>query len=315
MKKAGLRWRRVGPNEARIVRDFLMEREGRCAAMAARFKELAACGLGAAAPGAAWAGFAVDEDGACAVASLVTAMKSGIVSLMLDDPEEPMNLRALSRILLGRKVSSIQGLAADVRAAERLRERSFRPFGPAVAVDPIDYSLMRLETAPSPEALSAGPEGLVVRRAYGADAERIFPLQAAYEMEEVVPAGGAFNPAAARLSLERALRERIILYAAVEGRVVGKAGTNASAYAYDQVGGVFVDPAHRGRGIATRLVAELAEQLSPQGRKIVLFVKKRNAAAMRAYGKAGFVVGEDYRITYFTGAERSTSPQKSKESI
>jgi predicted GNAT family acetyltransferase len=303
MTGAAVRWKRVGPNEARQVREFLVEREARCAAMAARFKELAACGLGAAAPGAAWAGFRADGSGRWSPSSLVVATKSGIVSLLLDDPEERANLQALSRILARRRVSSLQGPAADVRAAELVRKRAFAPFGPDLTVEPIDYTLMSLQTPP-PEALYAGPEGLIVRRAFEADAELLFPLQAAYELEEVVPAGGAFNPAAARLSFARALRERRVLYATVDGRIVGKAGTNASAYSYDQIGGVFVVPDHRGQGIATRLVAELADQLAAEGRRVVLFVKRRNAAAIRAYEKAGFEPGEDYRITYYTEARR-----------
>jgi predicted GNAT family acetyltransferase len=299
MTESEMRWKRVGPNEARLVRDFLVKREGTCAATAARFKELAACGLAAEAPGAAWVGFTVDAEGNACAASLVVTMKSGLVSVVLDDPEHPANRRALSRLLTGRRISSIQGLAPDVRLAEKARERAFKPFDPTVA-DPIDYSLMRLETEPPAEAFAAGPEGLVVRRAFAADAERLFPLQAAYELEEVLPKGGAFNPAAARLSFERALRDRLILYATADGKVVGKAGTNASGYAYDQIGGVFVDPEHRGRGIATRLIAELTALLAARGRKSVLFVKKRNAGAVKAYERAGFALGEDYRITYYT---------------
>jgi hypothetical protein len=299
-----MRWKRAGADDARRIRDFLGEREARCAAAAARFKELAACGLGTAAPGAAWAGFVPDGDGNFVVRSLVIGMKSGLFLLVLDDPEAPVNEKALSRILARRRVSSLQGLAPAVAAAERAMERPRNPFRPATVVDPIDYTLMRLEADPPPAALAAGPSGLEIRRAYEADAELLFPLQAAYEMEEVVPAGGTFNPAAARLAFQRALRERLILYAVMDGRAVGKAGTNASAYTYDQIGGVYVDPAYRGRGIATRLVAELAAELRAKERKVVLFVKKRNEAAIRAYGRAGLTRGEDYRITYYTEVRR-----------
>ncbi|MFA6507026.1 MAG: GNAT family N-acetyltransferase, partial [Treponemataceae bacterium] len=157
---------------------------------------------------------------------------------------------------------------------------------------------------PRPEALAAGSESLIIRRAFAADAELLFPLQAAYEIEEVVPVGGIFAPAAVRLAFERSIKERIILYAVMDGKAVGKAGTNARAYTRDQIGGVFVDPAYRGRGIATRLVAELAAILRAEGRKAVLFVKKRNAPARAAYEKVGFVPTEDYRITYYTEKER-----------
>lgn len=300
-----MRWRRVGPDHERIVRDFLAEREADCTAAVSRFKELAACGLGAKAPGAAWGGFSVDDEGSAKARSLVVAMKSGVVSVVFDDPAHPANRRALERILAGRKISSIQGLASDVALAEsvlaeRMRASPLNPFFRRPIVDPIDYSLMKLETAPRPEALSAGPAGLVVRRAFPEDAELLFPLQAAYEKEEVVPAGGVFSAAGARLAFERAIRERVILYAVLDGKAVGKAGTNARAFTRDQIGGVFVDPEYRGRGIAARLVAELSALLRAEGRTAVLFVKKRNAPARAAYEKVGFVAGENYRITYYT---------------
>lgn len=304
MNAGSLRWKRIGPNDARIVRDFLAEREASCAAAAARFKEIAACGLGKAAPGAAWGGFFVGPDGKAAARSLVVGMKSGLFLLVFDDPEDPANARALSRIIGRRRVSSLQGLARAVSMAELVRNRHRYPFGPASVVDPIDYTLMRLEADPPRESLTKGPADLEIRRAYDTDAELLFPLQAAYELEEVVPKGGAFNPAAARLSFQRALRERLIFYAFLDGKAVGKAGTNASAYAYDQIGGVYVDPSYRGRGIATRIVAELAAALHERNRKATLFVKKRNFPAIRAYERAGFVRGEDYRITYYTEVPR-----------
>lgn len=302
-----MRWKKIGQAEERAVRDFLASRETECASAVARFKELAACGFGAGAPGAAWAGFDEAAGGKRVeprVRSLVLATKTGLVSVVFDDALAPSNRRALARILPLRRISSIQGIAADVDAAERVMARSFRPFAGGTVVDPVDYDLMSLSGPPKPEALNAGPEGIVVRRAYDSDAELLFPMQAAYELEEVVPAGGSFNAAAARLSFERALREKPILYAVVDGKAVGKAGTNARAYTLDQIGGVYVLPEYRVRGIARRLVAELALLLRAEGRGAVLFVKKRNESARRAYERVGFARGRGYRITYYTEAAR-----------
>ena len=231
-------------------------------------------------------------------------MKSGVISVVLDDPADPANEKALKRLFRGKRASSVQGTTADVAVVERVKERGFNPFASPVIVDPVDYSLMNLDEPPRSQARSAGPKDLVIRRAFSADAELLFPLQAAYELEEVVPKGGEFNAAAARLAFEKSLRERLILYAILDGAAVGKAGTNASAYRRDQIGGVFVDPRYRGRGIATRLVAELSAALIAENRKVVLFVKKRNIPARAAYEKVGFALGPDYRITYYTEAKR-----------
>jgi uncharacterized protein len=156
-----------------------------------------------------------------------------------------------------------------------------------------------LEGKPNEDATRAGPAGLVVRRASGAEADSLFPLQAAYEREEVVPRGTELNLAACRFALERTLAARIVLFAELEGIAVAKANTNARSYARDQIGGVYVRPEFRGRGIATRLVAELVALLAAEGREASLFVKERNEAAIAAYRRIGFDVRGDYRISYF----------------
>ncbi len=81
--------------------------------------------------------------------------------------------------------------------------------------------------------------------------------------------------------------------------MVAKAGINARGFAYDQIGGVYVVPELRGAGIGTRLVAELCARTATEGRRLSLFVKKRNAAARRTYEKIGFAETGDYRITYY----------------
>jgi RimJ/RimL family protein N-acetyltransferase len=56
--------------------------------------------------------------------------------------------------------------------------------------------------------------------------------------------------------------------------------------------GFFVDAAAQGRGIATRALSRLpgfVAQHAPGARRIVLTVNTRNPAAIRAYGKAGFL--------------------------
>ncbi|MFA6507356.1 MAG: hypothetical protein WCT14_14755, partial [Treponemataceae bacterium] len=137
-----MRWKRVKPDDERTIRDFLMAREARCTAAASRFKELAACGLGSKAPGSAWAGFRIDEEGKAKACSLVIAMNSGVVSVVFDDAAHPANRRALARIISRRKISSFQGLAVDVALAENVRESLFTPFARSVVIDPVEYSLM-----------------------------------------------------------------------------------------------------------------------------------------------------------------------------
>ncbi|MDR3193469.1 MAG: GNAT family N-acetyltransferase, partial [Treponema sp.] len=66
-----------------------------------------------------------------------------------------------------------------------------------------------------------------------------------------------------------------------------------------QIGGVYVHPAYRGRGIARRLCAELARELLAEGKGLSLFVKKQNPAARSVYRDIGFKTQADYRISYY----------------
>ncbi len=227
------------------------------------------------------------RDGSSSAAAL--AFRSGGILHLL------LNGRALPAAAADRSVRSLQGLAADVESAEAVM--AARGFG---SPERIDYRLMSLSGPPSAEALEGGPEGLVIRPyGPGDGAQELYPLQEAYEREEVLPPGAVFNGAACRLGLERLLREQTVYGAELDGRVVAKANTNARAFTRAQLGGIYVLPEYRRRGIAARLTARLSRDLQNEGWTVGLFVKTRNAAALRAYEKIGFTLREPYRITYY----------------
>lgn len=292
-----MRWKRIRAETADQARAFLVCREARCVAAAARFRELEAGGDWG--KSALWLGFEGAE-----ARSLLFFSANGVLYPVLDAPADAANRRALVKmLLLPRRIRSVQATAAETAAADAAIAASPLHLVPGAGPgtpDSVDYVLMNLGAPPRAEALAAGPPGLRVCAAGIGDADALFPLQAAYELEEVVPAGGAFTPAACRLGLERALRsERAAVCAELDGTIIAKAGINARGFAYDQIGGVFVVPELRGAGIGTRLVAELCARMAAEGRRLSLFVKKRNAAARRAYEKIGFGEAGDYRITYY----------------
>lgn len=76
-----------------------------------------------------------------------------------------------------------------------------------------------------------------------------------------------------------------------EGRPVAK--VDLSLYSMTrgaQIAGVYVDPAARGRRIATRMIATLTAELLSRGLPVVsLHVRDDNAPALTAYARAGFV--------------------------
>jgi predicted GNAT family acetyltransferase len=165
--------------------------------------------------------------------------------------------------------------------------------------DRIDYDLMTLDYQPSLETLRVGPLGLSIRQPSIRDLEAILPLQEAYELEEVLPQGATFNATACRLNLERILNTERVLVAEMEGQIIAKANTTAVAFTRTQIGGVFVHPSYRGKGIARRVCAELVRALIMSGWGVNLFVKKWNQSAQMVYRSIGFKPLADYRITYY----------------
>lgn len=85
-----------------------------------------------------------------------------------------------------------------------------------------------------------------------------------------------------------------ILFAERDGRLVGTAavllGIEEDA-ATAQIVGVFVEPEHRGQGIARRLLEALLARIAdrPEFTRILLHVTETQAAATALYGSLGFV--------------------------
>jgi ribosomal protein S18 acetylase RimI-like enzyme len=191
-------------------------------------------------------------------------------------------------------VHAIQGAPEDTEGLETLAERQ----GLAWA-DRFDYDLLTLDREPAPDCLHAGPPDLILRRPGPPDLDGLFPLQAAYEQEEVLPQGATFSPAASRQALEQLIRREYVLAAFLGGRLVGKINTNAASFSRCQIGGVYVLPAYRGQGIAARMTAVLARELLACGKGLTLFVKKQNLPAQAAYRRTGFQAAGNYRIVYY----------------
>jgi predicted GNAT family acetyltransferase len=198
---------------------------------------------------------------------------------------------------------AMQGLAADMDLLEPELTRKGLRTG-----EKYDYELRSLawddrdakeQTPPTAMESFTGPRGLIIRRPRVSDLDGIFPLQKGYEQEEVLPRGSAFNPAACRRSLEQLVSTDLILIAELKGSVVGKININAQSFSCLQIGGVYVLPEFRNRGIAQAMTAGIIRALHPLQKKFTLFVKKANLPALKAYDNLGFVKIADYRINYY----------------
>jgi predicted GNAT family acetyltransferase len=141
---------------------------------------------------------------------------------------------------------------------------------------------------------------LTIHRASLSDSELLWPLEKAYQVEEVIRTGHQLNEAPAKRHFINTLKDQEIYYAVLDGMPVAKAGTNARGIEYDQIGGVFVSPAYRNRGFARQVLTHLLNSISLQGRKPCLFVKKSNSPALGLYRSLGFQERGTFRISYWS---------------
>jgi GNAT superfamily N-acetyltransferase len=237
----------------------------------------------------------VDEE-AGAIRGAFVATTSGLVLPVL--PDGPGDRDGLATVLgAGRRpVHSLMGTSASVAAAE-----SAMPVSPSTR---IAYRLMILpreawQGSAVHASAEAAAEGVRVHRSCVRDAALLFPLQRAYELEEVVIDPGLFSDAACLRMLREGLRDDLIFHAARDGRPLAKAGTNARGYGVDQIGGVFTVPDERGKGLARIVMAALLDAILAEKPLACLFVKTVNEHAIALYERLAFRTVGGYGISYF----------------
>lgn len=280
-------WRPARADDASALAAFLRRDEASCAGASARVR--------AAERGCtAWI-----EEEAGAVRGAVVVTGTGLVLPVL--PDGTADRDGLAGVLAAgrRPVHSIMGTSAGVAAAETAM--------PVAAGTRISYHLMRLGRASwagsaAHGSAAAAADGVRVRRAGVGDAALLFPLQRAYELEEVVIDPGLFSDAACLRMLRQGLRDDLVFHAERDGRPLAKAGTNARGWDVDQIGGVFTTPAERGRGLARLCMAALLDAIFAEKPVASLFVKTANAPAIALYERLGFSTVGGYAIAYFASA-------------
>lgn len=217
--------------------------------------------------------------------------KSGLLIPVLSRTETllgPELSQMLFRKREKRRLHTIMGLRKDVESAQRSIESAGRAS--------IIYYVMTLETPPP---LIPSRSRVVCKRGKSQDAGMLYPLQKAYEIEEVLLDPNTFNSGACYSSLQKNLRREIIYYALIDGQVVAKAGTNARGFSFAQLGGVYTVTDVRNRGIAEQVLSVLLQELFEEGTGASLFVKKDNIAAIALYRKLGFTLRDEFKIAYY----------------
>lgn len=143
------------------------------------------------------------------------------------------------------------------------------------------------------------PPGFRLGKADAADADRLMPLAMAYEREEVLTPIHAFSPEACRAGQAQALRRQTVYAIWLGKQAVARAQTNAVGLGYEQMGGVYVVPHLRGKGLGRAVVSALIADIASRGKSCCLFVKQGNLAARKLYASLGFSEEGEFLVDYF----------------
>ncbi|MCL2229779.1 MAG: GNAT family N-acetyltransferase [Treponema sp.] len=222
--------------------------------------------------------------------ALVINSRSTLIPVLCGMNQIP-HTEFLNGFFAKKKIHSVQGLKNEVCIMEDALDKLQLKIS-----DIYDYDLMSLEKMSVIK--NRGIKNLVLKVPRLTDLDAIAPLQAAYEIEEVIPKGSAFSPAASRINIANIIAGGRVLAAEIDGQFVGKINVSAVSFTRYLVGGVYVHPSYRCLGIARFMAYSFISSLAMQGRGITLFVKKSNTAARKLYASLGFAVTGDYRITY-----------------
>ncbi|MEW2133839.1 GNAT family N-acetyltransferase [Streptomyces sp. NPDC005435] len=120
-----------------------------------------------------------------------------------------------------------------------------------------------LTTAPEPEAVRLGP----------ADVPEMLDL-----VERTRP--GPFLPRTVELGTYLGIRR--------DGRLIAMAGERLHPPGWTEISAVCTDPAHRGEGLATRLILAVAHGIRERGETPFLHTGAANTTAIRLYESLGF---------------------------
>lgn len=146
----------------------------------------------------------------------------------------------------------------------------------------------------SQKSVAVEPSLAEIRDATDADLEALTLLHSAYEREELLMRS---SRAETEFRIRALLVHQMISIAYIKGAPVGKINTNARGIFCDQIGGFYVMPAHRGRGIGTSLMRRLLDRIGLAEREAVLYVRRENAVARRMYERAGFLPAGEYAMS------------------
>ena len=218
-------------------------------------------------------------------AILYIGAHSGAVLPAGDDPEAH---RALGRAAMEERPqhpSRLQ-IIGPHDAVAALREH-FPGTGASARLERAQVYLV-LERAPGTPGGYAGPLAPELRTARREDYAFLYHAGADLRTEELLEDPRTVDPVAFARRVEEECRDGWTWILRDPRGLCFRAGVSALTSEAAQVSGVYVPPALRGQGIATRALAELCTRLFQRSRVVCLFVNDFNAPALALYKRLGF---------------------------
>jgi len=214
---------------------------------------------------------------------LAVADSDGALCVLL--PDSPREDHELARMLRRQDaVPRVSGPLDDVR-------RVVSALGGAGWLDR-SYLLMR---ASSMDMVFPPTDARIeVREAGADDLDALLSLQMAYEREEL---NLKSTRSETTVRIQSLLERQMVVIAFCGDEPIGKVNTNARGYFYDQIGGFYVKPAYRSKGVGKAVLFHLLRRIKEEQRDPVLFVRPENVPAISVYRRAGFRPVGDYGMS------------------
>ena len=138
-----------------------------------------------------------------------------------------------------------------------------------------------------------------LRPARTEDLEELVPISARMSSEDFDLDFWRIDKSEVRRRIARKIQDARSWILRDESRILFKVDVAATTPGGAQIEGVYTAEDHRGRGIASRCMAELGRRLMETTDLITLHVAENNGAARKAYERSGYRPGDKLRLTIF----------------
>jgi predicted GNAT family acetyltransferase len=145
---------------------------------------------------------------------------------------------------------------------------------------------------------------MIGERAFGAECPEAVPL-AAEDVPEMLELVTRTEPGP---FLSRTIELGDYLGLRQDGKLIAMAGERFHLDGWTEISAVCTSPEHRGRGLASRLMAALALEIEGRSERVFLHALTSNTGAIRLYQELGFRIRQTATITLVGPKPGTSSP-------